>query len=147
MQIPCGLSKCALQWEYCTWDWTESIEGATACRHTVHVWSLINVYGIYGRGQVTALGKFPYSFEKRVPHIGFVKVERLGLTSLPKTEGSSDRNKALLTYSAKIRSPVGNWTRATLVRDWCATNWPPDYPTCIYWQQSVTCWVLGFKYM
>ena len=37
----------------------------------------------YGRGQITAPGRFPYSFREaceifRVPRIGLVKVERLG---------------------------------------------------------------------
>ena len=39
-------------------------------------------------------------------------------------EGSSDRNKALLTYGAGIRSPAENWTWATLVRDRRA----PEHP-------------------
>ena len=65
------------------WDRTESIEGATGCRNTVHVWSLISVYGIYGWERITAPGRFPYSFREaceffKVPRIGLVKVERLG---------------------------------------------------------------------
>ena len=46
-----------------------------------------------------------------------------------KTEGSSDRNKAILTYGTRIRSPARNQTRATLVRGRHATIRPPEHPT------------------
>ena len=61
------MSKCALQ--LASWDRTESIEGATGCRYTVHVWSLVSVYG---RGR----------------NIRLVKAERLGqLLNVPPKDG------------------------------------------------------------
>ena len=50
--------------------------------HMVHVRSLIGVYGIYGRGWITAPGRFPYSFPEAFQFfkdslIGLEKVERL----------------------------------------------------------------------
>ena len=89
----------------------------------------------YGRGRITAPGRFPYSFREaceffKVPRIGLVKVERLN--PHPRTEGSSDRRwKALLTYGAGIRSPAGNRTRAALVRGQCANHSATWTPFCI----------------
>ena len=47
---------------------------------------------IYGRGQITGPGRFPYSFREaceffKVPHIGLVKVERLGQQLNVPTQG------------------------------------------------------------
>ena len=52
----------------------------------------MSIYGIYGRGQVTAPGRFPYSFREvceffKVPCIGLVKVERLGQRLNVPTQG------------------------------------------------------------
>ena len=43
----------------------------------------MSVYGIYGRGRITAPERFPYSFREaceffKVPRIELMKVERLG---------------------------------------------------------------------
>ena len=75
------MSKCALQLECMRSN--ESVEGATGCHYTVHVWSLIGECGIHGRGRITTPGRFPYSFQEaceffKVPHNGLVKDERLG---------------------------------------------------------------------
>ena len=35
------------------------IEGATGYRYMVHVRSLVSVYGISGKGRITAPGRFP----------------------------------------------------------------------------------------
>ena len=62
---------------------------ASGCRYMVHIWSLISVYD---RGQITALGRFPYSFREaweffKVPSIGLVKIERLGQRLNVPTQG------------------------------------------------------------
>ena len=61
-QIPCHMSKCALQLACIRSNW----KIVTGCRYTVHVWSLIGVYGIYGRGQITAPGEIPLLFSRSV---------------------------------------------------------------------------------
>ena len=56
-------------------------------------------------------------------------VSQKGLSSPTLMERSSDRRcEALPTYGARIRSPAGNRTQATLVRGRCATNWPSEQP-------------------
>ena len=44
---------------------------------------VVSIYGIYGRGRITAPGRFPYSFREareffKEPRIGLVKIEILG---------------------------------------------------------------------
>ena len=75
---------------------------------------VVNSRRICGRGRITAPGRFlGYTFQEvceffKVPHIGLVKVERLGqrLNVPTKVGRGSDRNKALLTYGDGIGSPA-----------------------------------------
>ena len=77
MQIPCNMSKCALQLAC-----MRSNRKYWRC-HWLHVWPLIIcVHGIYAREWITAPGRFPFSFREareffKVPCIGLVKVEKL----------------------------------------------------------------------
>ena len=70
-------------------------------RYTVHVWSLISVYGIYGRGRITTTGRFPYSFREacEFPCIGLVKVERLGQRLNVPTQGRRVAQKGTKPFS------------------------------------------------
>ena len=56
-----------------------------ACRYTAQVLSLVSVYVIYGRGRITAPGRFPYSF----------RVAQTGTKPFSLTAPGSDRHPGI----------------------------------------------------
>ena len=96
-QIPCDMFKCALQ---------------LACmrsnrKHWRRLW--LPLYGScmiskYGRGRITAPGRFPYSFREaceffKVPRIGLVKVERLSQRLNVPTQGRREAETGTKPFS------------------------------------------------
>ena len=84
---------------------TKALKGPLAAfRYTAHVWSPISEYCIYGRGQVTAPGKFPHSFREaceffKVPRMGLVKDERLGQWLSVPTQGRREAQTGTKPFS------------------------------------------------
>ena len=70
-------------------------------------WSLISVYVIYGRVQITAPGRFPYSFEECVSS-GLVKVDRLGQQLNVPTQGQREQSPPHLQHQDQIPSQESN---------------------------------------